>query len=257
MVVLLWGSISLRYLILSDIHANITAFDTVLGAVRGKWDKAVCLGDLVGYGPDPNEVVERVRELDALTIRGNHDKAVTGLANPEEFNPVAHAAVLWTREQLRPENFEYLEKLPMGPIQAGAFSMVHGAVHDEDEYVFAPEQAADGLLDAPTPVVFFGHTHIQGGFTLRGHDVGSQQTRPILPESTLTLSLAKGTSYLLNPGSIGQPRDGDTRAAFAIADLENQSVEFWRLPYDVQDVQRRMAEAGLPEPLILRLSFGR
>jgi len=257
MVVLLGGSISLRYLILSDIHANITAFDTILEAVRGKWDKAVCLGDLVGYGPDPNEVVERVRELDALTIRGNHDKAVTGLANPEEFNPVAHFAVLWTREKLRPENYEYLEKLPKGPVQAGAFSMVHGAVHDEDEYVFGPDQAADGLLDAPTPVVFFGHTHIQGGFTLRGHDVGSQHTRPVLPESTLTLTLAKGTSYLLNPGSIGQPRDGDTRAAFAIADLEKNSVEFWRLPYDVQDVQRRMTEAGLPEPLILRLSFGR
>jgi predicted phosphodiesterase len=246
-----------RYLILSDIHANMTAFDTILDAARGKWDKAVCLGDLVGYGPDPNEVVERVRELDALTIRGNHDKAVTGLANPEEFNPAAHAAVLWTREQLRPGNFEYLEKLPKGPIPADSFSMVHGAVHDEDEYVFGPEQAADGLVGAPTPVVFFGHTHIQGGFSLRNHEVTSLQTKPMLPDSSLTFPIASGAVYLLNPGSIGQPRDGDTRAAFAIADLEKKSVEFWRIPYDVQDVQQRMMQAGLPEPLILRLSFGR
>jgi predicted phosphodiesterase len=251
------GSAGVRFLILSDIHANLTAFDTVLDAARGKWDKAVCLGDLVGYGPDPNEVIDRVREIDALTIRGNHDKAVAGLANPEEFNPVAHAAVLWTREKLQRVNFEYLEKLPKGPMRAGAFSMVHGAVHDEDEYVFGPEQAADGLLDAPTPIVFFGHTHIQGGFTLHADEVRSLQTKPMFPDSALTLALAPGTSYLLNPGSIGQPRDGDARAAFAIADLENQSVEFRRVPYDVQDVQQRMMQAGLPEPLILRLAFGR
>jgi predicted phosphodiesterase len=251
------GSLGVRYLILSDIHANLTAFDTVLEAAKGKWDKAVCLGDLVGYGPDPNEVIERIRALDAVTIRGNHDKAVTGLTNPEEFNPVAHAAVLWTREHIQPGNFEYLKNLPKGPIRAGAFSMVHGAVHDEDEYVFGPEQAADGLLDAPTPVVFFGHTHIQGAFTLRGHDIGSLHTKPVLPNSSTTLSIDPATSYLLNPGSIGQPRDGDTRAGFAIADLENQSVEFWRVPYDIEDVQKRMMTAGLPEPLILRLSFGR
>ena len=174
----------MRYLILSDIHANLTAFETALDAARGKWDKAVCLGDLVGYGPDPNEVIDRVRALDALTIRGNHDKAVSGLTNPEEFNPAAHAAVLWTREHLQIGNLAYLEKLPKGPIQAGGFSMVHGAVHDEDEYVFGPEEAADGLLDAPTPVVFFGHTHIQGAFTLHGHDVGSLHTKPLLPNQS-------------------------------------------------------------------------
>jgi len=247
----------LKYLIISDIHANKTAFDTVLEAAKGKWDKAVCLGDLVGYGPDPNEAIDRVRELDAVTIRGNHDKAVTGLTNPEEFNPVAHAAVLWTRERISPENMEYLHNLPQGPLKEGPFSMVHGAVYDEDEYVFGPEQAADGLIDAPTPVVFFGHTHIQGGFTLRGHDVGTLHTRPQAPTEMLSIQLARGTSYLLNPGSIGQPRDGDSRAGFAIFDPESQTVEFWRVPYDVQDVQQRMMAAGLPEPLILRLSFGR
>ncbi|MGA2509379.1 MAG: metallophosphoesterase family protein [Candidatus Acidiferrales bacterium] len=247
----------MRYLILSDIHANITAFETVLEAAEGRWDKAVCLGDLVGYGPDPNEVIDRVRELPAVTIRGNHDKAVTGLANPEEFNPLAQNAVLWTREQLRPENFDYLVNLPKGPVPAGAFSIIHGALHDEDEYVFAPEQALTGLLDAPTPVVFFGHTHIQGGFTLRGEEMAILHSKPATDKRSSVLTVEPDVVYLLNPGSIGQPRDGDPRAAFAIADLENQRVEFWRLPYDIQSVQQRMAQAGLPEPLILRLTFGR
>jgi predicted phosphodiesterase len=247
----------MRYLILSDIHANLTALDTALEAAKGQWDKTVCLGDLVGYGPDPNEVIDRVRALGALTIRGNHDKAVSGQADPEEFNPMARNAVLWTRERLRAENLDYIEKLPKGPVAEGGFNMVHGAFHDEDEYVFAPEQALDGLLSAPTPAVFFGHTHIQGGFTLRGEDIGVLRFKPTTGKLSSTLAIEPDMTYLLNPGSIGQPRDGDPRAAFAIADMEKQSVEFWRIPYDIENVQKRMAENGLPEPLILRLSFGR
>jgi predicted phosphodiesterase len=247
----------MRYLILSDIHANLTALDAVLEAAKGRWVKAVCLGDLVGYGPDPNEVIDRVRSLGAVIIRGNHDKAASGLADGEEFNPIARSAVLWTRQQLRPENREYLEKLPRGPLPAGEFSIIHGAVHDEDEYVFVPAQAIEGLLDAPSAVVFFGHTHIQGGFTLRDEQVGVLYFRPAGGNPFSALAIETGTTYLLNPGSIGQARDGDPRAAFAIADLENQSVEFWRVPYDIESVQKRMAQAGLPEPLILRLSFGR
>ncbi|HXQ27273.1 MAG TPA: metallophosphoesterase family protein [Candidatus Acidoferrales bacterium] len=246
----------MRYLILSDIHANLTALNAVLNAARGRWEKAVCLGDLVGYGPDPNEVIDRVRALPAVTIRGNHDKAISGLANPEEFNPVARDAVLWTRAQLRPENLDYLQKLPGGPVRVDAFSIVHGSVYDEDEYVFSPALAIDGLLSAPTPVVFFGHTHIQGGFTLRGEDVQVVAFKPEGGSRFAALTVKEDTQYLLNPGSIGQPRDGDTRAGFAIADLDNQSVEFWRVPYDIEDVQRRMARAGLPEPLILRLTIG-
>ena len=116
----------LKYLILSDIHANITAFRTVLEAAKGKWDKAVCLGDLVGYGPDPNEAIELVRELGAVTIRGNHDKAVTGLTNPRGVQSRrAHAAVLWTRERISPGNLEYLEELPKGPLHAG--TIFHGS----------------------------------------------------------------------------------------------------------------------------------
>jgi len=247
----------MRYLILSDIHANLTALEAVLKAADRRWQKAVCLGDLVGYGPDPNEVIDRVRELGAVTIRGNHDKAVTTLTEADDFNPIARSAVLWTRAQLRPDALEYLENLPRGPLAVDNFYLIHGTLHDEDEYMFSPLQALEGLLTAPGPVVFFGHTHIQGGFCLRGEDVTVLHFKPTGGQLFSTLTLEPGTQYLLNPGSIGQPRDGDPHAGFAIADLENHSVEFWRVPYDVEAVQQRMAQAGLPEPLILRLSFGR
>jgi predicted phosphodiesterase len=246
----------MRYLILSDIHANLTALETVLDVAKSRWEKAVCLGDLVGYGPDPNEVIDRIRELPAVTIRGNHDKAISGVEDADEFNPIARNAVLWTRAQLRPENREYLENLPKGPLTIDGFSIVHGAVHDEDEYVLSPVLALDGLRNAPTPVTFFGHTHLQGGFSLRGQDVTLLRFKPSGGKEFSTLAVEPDTTYLLNPGSIGQPRDGDPRAGFAIADLDRRSVEFWRIPYKIEDVQGRMSRAGLPEPLILRLSFG-
>ncbi len=247
----------MRYLILSDIHANLTALDTSLDAAKGRWDKAVCLGDVVGYGPDPNEVIDRIRSLDAVTIRGNHDKAASGVANAEDFNPVARAAALWTRSQLRLENQEWLENLPQGPLSIDGFSLVHGAVNDEDGYVLAPVQALDSLAAAPSPVTFFGHTHVQGGFFLTDDKVSSLQIKPEGGQTYTVIEIQPGATYMLNPGSIGQPRDGDTRAAFAIANLPNNSVEFWRVKYDIEAVQKRMAANRLPEPLILRLSFGR
>ena len=135
--------------------------------------------------------------------------------------------------------------------------MIHGAFHDEDEYVFSPALAVDGLLSTPTDISFFGHTHIQGGFALRGEDI--QVLHPTPPVANLFSNFhpESGTKYLLNPGSIGQPRDGDPRAGFAIADIDSQSVEFWRVGYDIEAVQQRMRAAKLPEALVLRLSFGR
>ena len=193
-----------------------------------------------------------------FAIRGNHDKAVAGLMDAEEFNPVARVAALWTRERLSPENLEYLEKLPTGPVSRDGFSMVHGAFHDEDEYVFSPALAVDGLLSTPTDISFFGHTHIQGGFALRGEEYRSCISHlPGTNSFSDYLGRSRATKYLLNPGSIGQPRDGDPRAGFAIADMENESVEFWRVAYDIEIVQQRMRTAKLPEPLVLRLSFGR
>jgi predicted phosphodiesterase len=247
----------MRFLILSDIHANRTALDAVLAAAEGRWDRAVCLGDVVGYGPDPNEVVDRLKVLNAVTIRGNHDKAGSGLADAQDFNPVARAAAMWTLQQLCPENLEFLKQLPAGPLELDGITLVHGAVRDEDEYVFAPAQALDGLLESVSPITFFGHTHMQGGFAMRGNRVEVLHFKPGNGQSFATLAIEKDAQYLLNPGSIGQPRDGDPRAGFAIADRERNVVEFWRVPYDVEAVQSRMAAAGLPEPLILRLAIGR
>jgi predicted phosphodiesterase len=247
----------MRFLVLSDLHANSTALAAALAAAAGRWERAVCLGDVVGYGPDPNEVVEQVRGLAAAIIRGNHDKAVSGQGDLEDFNAAARAAAEWTRSQLRAENLRYLEQLPAGPVSADGLTLVHGAVQDEDEYVFSPAQALDSLLASNAEVIFFGHTHFQGGFSFRDERIELIHLRPRAGTAFAALRLEPGTRYLLNPGSVGQPRDGDPRAAFAIADLDHGVVEFWRVPYDIEAVQDRMVRAGAPEPLIERLAFGR
>lgn len=247
----------MRYLILSDIHANVTALDAVLAAAKGRWERAICLGDIVGYGPDPNEAVARIRSLDSVTIRGNHDKAIAGLSEAEEFNPVARTAVLWSRERLTVENLDFLAQLRQGPVFVDGFCIVHGSIRDEDEYVFVPPQALDELRIAPTPLTFFGHTHRQGGFMQRGNGIGVINFDPSPKNLIWSMPIEDGATYLLNPGSIGQPRDGDPRAAYAIADTDKRTVEFWRTSYDIGAVQTRMLEALLPEPLITRLSVGR
>lgn len=247
----------MRLLVLSDIHANRTALEAVLGVAKGRWDRAVCLGDLVGYGPDPNEVVDWVRSLEAVTVRGNHDKAGSGMDDAEDFNEVARAAVVWTRDQLRGENTEFLRQLRRGPAEIEGISILHGAMHDEDEYLFAPAQALENLLELTTPVNFFGHTHYQGGFSFRDGRLDVLALKPAVGKNFSALRLEKETRYLLNPGSVGQPRDGDARAAFATVDLEHQVVEFWRAPYNVEEVQERMRRAGLPEQLVVRLGYGR
>ena len=247
----------MRLLILSDLHANLTAFDAALAAASGKWDAAVCLGDVVGYGPDPVTVSEKVQNITSDVIRGNHDKAVAGIMTSDDFNPVAKMAVEWTQSQLSPELMSWLATLPQGPKQAQGVVLIHGAFQDEDEYVFTPAQALEGLLDSSTVLSFFGHTHHQGGFSYHESDIEVLALRPRPTESFSALHLEPGHKYLLNPGSIGQPRDGDPRAAFAIADFDHKIVEFWRVPYDISSVQSRMYEANLPEPLIFRLALGR
>jgi diadenosine tetraphosphatase ApaH/serine/threonine PP2A family protein phosphatase len=166
-------------------------------------------------------------------------------------------AVEWTQSQLRPELMTWLATLPPGPKTAQGVVMIHGAFQDEDEYVFTPAQALEGLLDSSTVLSFFGHTHHQGGFSYHESDIEVLALRPRPMESVSALHLEPGHKYLLNPGSIGQPRDGDPRAAFAIADFDHKIVEFWRVPYDIPSVQSRMYEANLPEPLIHRLALGR
>jgi predicted phosphodiesterase len=249
----------MRILVLSDLHANATALQAALDAAKGRWERVVCLGDVVGYGPDPNEVTSKIRELGASTIRGNHDKAVTAITSADDFNPVAKVAVDWTRSQLSPANLAWLTALPQGPVPAEGIVLVHGAFQDEDEYVFTPEQALEGLLDSAAAVTFYGHTHQQGGFAYEDANSSLEilQVRPRSIESFAALRTEATRRYLLNPGSVGQPRDGDPRASFAIADLKHHVVEFWRVSYDISEVQSRMRAVRLPEVLVQRLAYGR
>ncbi|MBZ5516867.1 MAG: metallophosphatase family protein [Acidobacteriia bacterium] len=248
----------MRYLILSDIHSNLEALEECLELAQGKYDETLCLGDLVGYGPDPNAAIEQVRELAKVIIRGNHDKACSGLSDAAEFNPLARLATEWTREQLTPEHIGFLRALPPGPVNLDWFQIVHGAPVDEDEYLLGPGQALPALRSLATQVVFFGHTHYQGGFMLTPK--GRFQSIRCLgkPDGlTTVLSFEDGGRYLVNPGSVGQPRDGDWRAAFAILDVESDLVEYYRTPYDLAKTQQKMRDANLPDPLIRRLGLGR
>jgi predicted phosphodiesterase len=248
----------LRYLLLSDPHANLEALETCLDLARGKYDQALCLGDLVGYGPDPNAVVELVKASCAVIIRGNHDKACAGIYDPTDFNPLARMAVDWTRNALTPENFGFLRALPSGPVMMEGFQIVHGSPLDEDEYIIGPSQALPLLRGPQIQTVCFGHTHYQGGFMISPQ--GRYQSLRVLSKEngcTHTLTLENEARYLINPGSVGQPRDGDARAAFAIFDVPQQTVEYYRIPYDLQETQKKMSMADLPEPLIRRLEYGR
>jgi predicted phosphodiesterase len=248
----------LRYLILSDIHANLEALEQCMELAQGKYGEVLCLGDLVGYGPDPNRVIEQMRPITKIVIRGNHDKACAGVTSGEDFNLYARLATHWTRQELNAENLSYLRALPNGPVDVNGVALVHGSPIDEDEYILGPGQALPILREPLTPIVLFGHTHYQGGFMLHPNS-RYQSIRWISKEDglTFTLTLEDGARYLVNPGSVGQPRDGDPRAAFAIFDEEQRHVEYYRTPYNLTKTQKKMERAHLPEPLIKRLELGR
>ena len=248
----------MRYLLLSDIHSNLEALVVCLELARGRYDQVLCLGDLVGYGPDPNAVMERIKPLASIIIRGNHDKACSGQALAAEFNPLARLATEWTRNELTPEHFSFLHSLPAGPVQLDGFQIVHGSPLDEDDYILGPGQAFPLLMSPETQTVCFGHTHYQGGFMLSSQG-RFQSIRLALKRDglILTLPLESQGRYLVNPGSIGQPRDGDWRAAFAIFDSGEHTVEYFRTSYDLPKTQEKMRKAGLPQLLIQRLEYGR
>lgn len=248
----------MRYLIVSDIHANLEALQAVLEQARGEYDKVICCGDIVGYGPNPNEVTEVIRELQPLAVRGNHEKAALGMVDLSLFNPLAKQAALWTRDVLTPENREYLRLLPSGPIYNVDFTLVHGSLLDEDEYLIDREEALLSLRNAPHPVTFFGHTHIQGGFVVL-EDGRSGILNPVVRPGVYEgeLAIDPRHRYLINPGSVGQPRDYDSRAAFVIYHAEEQRIRYLRVDYRVQTTQEKMQQASLPQYLIDRLRLGR
>jgi predicted phosphodiesterase len=250
-----------RILILSDIHANLEALEACLEAAP-EHDRVFNLGDIVGYGANPNEVTERARALGSVFVRGNHDKACSGMVSLDDFNPVAGLAVLWTQEQLSADNLEFLRGLPRGPVApVEGVQCVHGSPRDEDEYVFMPWEAYSILAEAVVPMTFFGHTHVQGAYWIDDVKESEGIIEPAYASAEgrqqLIVSLATTTKYLVNPGSIGQPRDGDPRAAFALYDREANSITFYRVPYDIERAQNKIFAAGLPERLGIRLAEGR
>lgn len=248
----------MRYLVLSDIHGNLDALDAVLAArPPSTHDRVLVLGDLVGYGPDPNGVVERVRLLSpAAIIRGNHDKVAAGLEDGESFNTVARSAVEWTVDALTPENRRYLAELPAGPVLVDdAVEICHGSTFDEDAYVFDEIDALRALESARRPICLFGHTHVALIFD-RSPDAIEIAAGPGDTEG-VRLTFQPGHRYLINPGSVGQPRDGDPRAAAAMVDTSAGTVELFRVAYNVEEAQRKTRMAGLPEMLARRLALGR
>ena len=239
----------MAFLILSDIHANLEALNAVLDDARGRYDRIFCLGDLVGYGADPNAVVEWAEVNCEALVRGNHDKACTGLDSADDFHPAAQASTTWTAQALKPDNANYLRGLPRGPLPVEGFDLAHGSPMDEDEYLIAPAdvEALRGYLHSR--LTFIGHTHVQGGFLVARGGV-----KRIAPHETLDLEADH--SYLINPGSVGQPRDRDPRAAYAIYSAAERTVEYRRAAYDIEAAARKILEAGLPPALAARLFEG-
>jgi predicted phosphodiesterase len=246
----------MRYLILSDIHANLDALDAVLAHASGAWDQVLVLGDLVGYGAEPNEAMDRIHELQpAAVIRGNHDKAACGIDDGSQFNHVARLAAAWTGDQLTDANRDYLRNLPMGPVQIdSSLEICHGAPFDEDHYIFDSADARQALQSATRPLCLFGHTHLPVIFRVIGD---AFEGAPPDPDMETALPLEPNAQYLVNVGSVGQPRDGDPRAAYGILDTDAREIRLRRVVYAVESAQRKILAAGLPTSLANRLVLGR
>jgi predicted phosphodiesterase len=246
----------MRYLILTDIHANLEGLQTCLQDARARgYDEALVLGDIVGYGPDPNGVVDIIRDLKPKAIvRGNHDKVALGMNQAEGFHAAARAAAHWMLESLTQENREWLVALPMGPtIIDGELEICHGAPFDEDAYIFDELDARHAFEAATAPVCFYGHTHFAVVFRMI-----KDLLEIVSPaDGETALAIEPGARYLVNPGSVGQPRDGDPRAAYAIYDVPAKRLDLIRLPYPLEVTQEKMLKVGLPDPLARRLALGR
>jgi predicted phosphodiesterase len=260
----------MRVLVISDIHGNLVALETVLAtAAEDHFDVVWCLGDIVGYGPSPNECVEIVRERAELCVIGNHDWAVLGRPgmNVDDFNPQARQAVLWTREQLTAENRAYLDQLPDRPVSPpnhAEFLLTHASPREPVwEYILTPGIAMENFAVFQEAACLVGHTHKPAIYRWRLHqephdDEGMANVEHLLPETGKTFALDVSTSQrlILNPGSVGQPRDNDARAAYAILDLAEMQWRQERVAYPVELTQSQMRAASLPRRLIDRLSFG-
>jgi predicted phosphodiesterase len=245
----------MRYLVFTDIHGNLEALLAVLKFITKKRvDHYLFLGDLVGYGASPNEVVQKLAALKPLSlVRGNHDKAVCNLDSVQTFNPIAASAIYWTKSRITKKNFDYLYKIKKSPeVVHETITICHGAPFDEDYYIFGEFDAAEAFSYFQTPVCFFGHTHFP--FVYAEKDQIVEGT--FLEGRSNEVKLEKGVHYLINPGSVGQPRDRNPMAAFAIYDSDARTVKFYRVEYDIAEAQRKIHEQNLPSALAERLTLG-
>jgi len=240
----------MRFAIFSDVHANLEALEAVLADARArKCTRFVCLGDVVGYNANPRECLERVRELDCPAVKGNHDEAASRLSPPGDFNEIAERAISWTRDHLTDQDKEWLRGLPL-QTRVQDFTTVHATLDTPEQwgYVFNNLDAAASFTYQRTNVCFFGHTHVPMVF-VRDESVRRERVEHVRIEPA--------KKYFINMGSVGQPRDGNWRAAYCIYDTENNLVQQFRVKYDLAAVQKKIAEAGLPRLLAERLAIGR
>lgn len=245
----------MKYLVFTDIHGNLEAFEALLEFVKNhEIDHYLFLGDLVGYGASPSEIIDKIKELHPIAmIRGNHDKAVAGFDSAQTFNPIAATAIYWTRQNISEKNMEYLARLKKGPIIInGEISLCHGAPFDEDHYIFGEFDAAEAFAHFDTPVCFFGHTHFPFVYREKNHNAEGS----FLSGDESMIELEKGTRYLINPGSIGQPRDRNPKAGCGIFDTATRRITFYRFSYNIEGAQKRIREAKLPPALAERLVVG-
>jgi len=243
----------MRYAIIADIHSNLAAFTAVLVDIerRGEAEEVWCLGDIVGYGPDPHQCIELLRQTNHVCVAGNHDWAAIGKIDTSEFNPDAAAACRWTAQQLTPEDIQYLKQLPL-VIQKDDFTLVHGSPRDPIwEYLLSISIARENFAYFKSRFCLVGHSHVPLVFKYSGTGACSFNQF----STSIGLALAKNR-LIINPGAVGQPRDGNPRASYAIYDSETRLVRLYRVPYDISITQARMVKCNLPMRLIARLNHG-
>jgi predicted phosphodiesterase len=243
----------MRYAIIADIHSNLAALTAVMENIErgGGVDEIWCLGDIVGYGPEPRECLDILRKTANVCVAGNHDWAAIGKINTAEFNPDAAAANQWTSQQLSDEDIEYISNLPL-IAQKGDFTLAHGSPREPiREYLLSSGAARENLAYFETRSCLVGHSHQPVVFDC--NDTENISAKYLLPDSPVTTGEGR---FIINPGSVGQPRDGNPDAAYAIFDSEQQSIRLHRIPYDISATQKKMQAHGLPVRLAARLSYG-
>ncbi len=243
----------MRYAIIADIHANLDALNAVREDIerQGGVDEVWCLGDVVGYGPEPRECISLLRQMTDICVAGNHDWAATEKLGTADFNPDAAAAIRWTAQQLDPKDIEYLNNLPL-VIERGDFTLVHGSPREPVwEYILSTDSAKENFSCFKSAYCLVGHSHRPMVFSYS--KTGDCSVILFPTDSGLVLGKSR---LIINPGGVGQPRDGDPRASYAIYDSESRQIRLCRVPYDISATQAKMTAQGLPSRLMARLSYG-